>query len=78
MSAVVELAKAANFASLTPGTWVELTGEAAAVWVACAECGVRGSLEDHTIAPDGTVSPSLVCPGECGWHVFGRLIGWTR
>lgn len=35
----------------------------------------------HQIAPDGTVSPSLHHPAtddvlECGFHVFGRFIGW--
>lgn len=73
---VVRIPKAANFASLTPGTWVKLTGPDGAVWVACGECGVRGSLEDHTIAPDGVVRPSLVCPVNCGWHVNGWLAGW--
>lgn len=79
MAAVLsyELVKVETFLALGPGTWVELKGDAAAVWVACAECGVRGSLEDHRIAPDGTITPSLVCPVECGWHVFARLVGWT-
>ena len=77
MSEIVELAKAETFLKLGPGMWIELSGEAAAVWVACGACGVRGSLEDHSISDDGTISPSLVCPAECGWHVFARLAGWT-
>ena len=27
---------------------------------------------------DGNVSPSLVCPVECGWHVFAVLKGARR
>lgn len=39
--------------------------------------GHLASLDDHTIAADGTVSPSLDCPeGGCGWHVHARLVGW--
>lgn len=74
---IVELAKADNFLRLAPGTWLKTGGEGASVWVACGGCGARGMLSDHAIADDGTVSPSLVCPVECGWHVSGRLVGWT-
>jgi hypothetical protein len=36
----------------------------------------------HRIAGDGTVSPSLFHPAtddllECGFHVFGRFVGWN-
>lgn len=36
-----------------------------------------GSLTDHTIADDGTVSPSVVCqhPG-CDFHEFIKLDEW--
>lgn len=81
MGEVVELAKVETFLALGPGTWAEIAVDAegeGVVWVACGECGVRGSLEDHTIGPDGTVRPSLVCPAECGWHIFAKLVGWTR
>jgi hypothetical protein len=46
--------------------------------IACPACGGWFSLvKNHTIASDGTVSPSVVCthPG-CTWHVFVRLDGW--
>lgn len=44
----------------------------------CAN-GHIGSLDDHTIADDGTVSPSVVCqkPG-CNFHEFIRLDEWPR
>ena len=44
-------------------------------WVACPN-GHLADL-DHTIAADGTVSPSVVCPeGGCGWHEHVQLEGW--
>lgn len=30
---------------------------------------------DHSVAADGTVSPSVECQ-SCDWHVFARLEGW--
>lgn len=34
--------------------------------------------EGHQIAPDGTVSPSVVCPHDgCDFHEFVRLENWT-
>ena len=48
-------------------------------YVSCPNCGRVGTLEppDHTIAPDGAVTPSLVCPYDCGYHEFVRLEDWT-
>lgn len=47
--------------------------------MSCPGCGRIGVLEppDHTIAPDGAVTPSLVCPYDCGFHEHVRLEGWT-
>lgn len=49
------------------------------LFLRCA-CGLCMGLDDHTVAADGTVSPSLHHPddahGGCGWHVFGRLLDW--
>ena len=50
-------------------------GRGREVWVKCS-CGAGGTL-DHRVAADGTVSPSLVCPGECGWHVHGCVTAHT-
>lgn len=45
--------------------------------VKCANGHIAG-LQNHTVAADGTVSPSLDCAVEsCDWHVHGRLMGWT-
>ena len=46
------------------------------VLLSCAN-GHLATVRSHTIAADGTVSPSLLCFVEgCGWHVFGRLEDW--
>ena len=45
--------------------------------VCCPGCGRIGSLLDHTIDPDGSVTPSLDCPFEqCDFHEFVKLADW--
>lgn len=49
--------------------------------VVCAQ-GHSGLIDEHTIADDGTVMPSVVCTGPdgkggCAWHEFVRLEGWA-
>jgi hypothetical protein len=40
--------------------------------------GHIGSLDDHEIADDGTVSPSVVCPHVgCGFHDNIKLADWN-
>lgn len=40
------------------------------------ECAL--SPQVHSVAADGTVHPSYVCPVDgCGFHEFVRLEGWT-
>lgn len=68
-----------------PGTWVRwLFGPTAIVGAAviCPTCGRGMSIGGgqpfgscHSIAPDGTVSPSVVCH-SCSWHTFIRLADW--
>jgi len=44
--------------------------------VACPLCGTEGDLEEgkHEVDYDGTVSPSLICPGDsCDWHDHAKL-----
>lgn len=46
----------------------------------CPGCGKDLSISGkiHTIATDGAVSPSMVCPHQpCTFHAFIRLEGWT-
>jgi hypothetical protein len=73
------------FGDNTRGTWRPLkTPEGPSATVCCLECGGSSTLTVHTIAADGTVTPSLGCPwqmkGEpaCGWHVFVKLEGWAE
>jgi ribosomal protein S27AE len=61
-----------------PGTWRPARVEG--VWTVriwCPRCGLSATLEEHQIAPDGYVYPSLVCPHRCGFHEFGRLCDWS-
>ena len=45
--------------------------------VCCPGCGKIGSLAEHTIDPDGTVTPSLVCPfAHCDFHDMAKLADW--
>lgn len=46
----------------------------------CPGCGKVGMLgSNHTVAPDGTVHPSDVCPyPPCSFHEFIFLDDWAR
>ena len=65
-----------------PGTWKRVTGDLADIGylavVRCPECKLLESIaRKHTVAADGKVSPSVVCPHDgCNWHVYVRLDGW--
>lgn len=61
----------------TPLTWTLL--RMGSRWSAMAVCpnGHEGSLDDHAIAEDGVVTPSVVCPEKkCGFHDYVQLEGW--
>ncbi len=59
------------------GEWTErhTNGERTAR-IRCPGCGEFGSLENHEIAADGSVSPSVVCPTDCGFHELVKLENW--
>lgn len=43
----------------------------------CPKCACEGSLRNHEIAADGTVTPSCVCPySPCDFHEMVKLVGW--
>jgi hypothetical protein len=45
----------------------------------CGGCGYISTMSNHTIAADGTVKPSLLCPNdECSFHVWGKLLAWEE
>lgn len=58
-------------------TWDPAKAEHVTAVVACPTCDALFTLQNHTIADDGTVRPSVVCPRRCGYHEFVRLEGWT-
>lgn len=60
------------------GEWKPLRSEGThTASVRCPECDELATLIDHTIAPNGMISPSLQCPTkDCTWHVNARLAGW--
>lgn len=80
---MVELKKWPFNVHIPPGHWryvgvkvdVDTIGDYKVV-VTCPSCGGRADLTDHTIERDGTVSPSLICPRECGWHDTAKLAGF--
>jgi hypothetical protein len=62
-----------------PLTWrgVTMSDGKRSATVCCAN-GHSAHLADHSIAPDGTVLPSLFCPEEgCTWHQHVKLLGWA-
>lgn len=59
------------------GTWRPVRGGVSAR-LTCPSCGLDAEL-DHEIRPDGTVFPSVQCPGQdCGFHDNVRLADWGR
>lgn len=60
----------------TPAWWKDEDGF---VLMRCA-CGDLAGLNTHEIDSDGNVNPSIwhdESEGGCGWHVWGRLLGWN-
>lgn len=64
---------------LEGGSWRRWAGSRGAfgVLLTCPGCGYEAFL-DHDVAPDGSVSPSVVCPMDCGFHDFVRLEDWDE
>jgi hypothetical protein len=69
---------------LTPGAWMRWTAEftngTRIMAVLCCPNGHLGSIssEVHSIAPNGSVTPSYVCPRKgCTFHTFIVLDGWA-
>ena len=70
----------------SPGEWMRTIVDEfsdATRWgaiITCPECKRRLLVRDHTIAPDGQISPSVGHPAEypfCSWHTHPQLIGWS-
>jgi hypothetical protein len=61
------------------GTWslVDVAPDRYGVVASCPLCGGTGQLFRHTVADDGTVNPSYVCPYEpCTFHEMVTLADW--
>lgn len=48
----------------------------------CCGNGHLAFVSGHDVDGDGNISPSILCRtpvdgGECGWHVFARMEGWS-
>ena len=55
--------------------WVYTKGNHTAA-LCCPTCGHAFCLVGHRVNDQGDVSPSVVCPHGCGFHVMMRLDGW--
>lgn len=60
-----------------PGTWKGLgTPNGRSASFTCPN-GHVGTLSDHDIAADGSVTPSVVCSYDgCDFHEYIQLEGW--
>ena len=55
------------------------TGWILAAIVTCPKCGLQSSVQVHTIAADGAVSPALRCPNQmCNFEESVILEGWKQ
>ena len=60
---------------MNPGEYEQ--SSAANAFVCCPDCGNVASLSQHTVDPDGSVHPSLVCPHDgCKFHEWVILDEW--
>ncbi len=58
------------------GVWNYSFGQVLNAVISCTDCGAIGTL-DHTISSEGLVTPSVVCPRDCGYHEVGVILsGW--
>ncbi len=76
---MVVFVKASNGArTILPGRWWTHThaDQRLGVSISCPRCAKHAVLE-HDVAHDGTISGSIVCPHDCGFHDHGRLEGWA-
>lgn len=79
---MIEIPKKRNYGDSIPGSWYLVYKEKHTIFV-CPSCGQPSCLQDeargnnHTITPDGTVQPSVVCnwPG-CTFHDFIKLLDY--
>lgn len=73
---MLELPKALN-ANWQPSTWHFYQAQDGKRTVYINDGNDLLSLARHTINPDGTVRPSVLCP-TCGFHDDIKLLGWEK
>ena len=56
------------------GNWSEcFSKDGIEVTLKCPGCGQLQGLGDHELMADGTVTPSVQCYYDCGFHDYVRL-----
>lgn len=53
--------------------WIHGSERKQTVALQCPTCSKAFCLANHTIDNSGIVSPSVVCPFECGFHVMMEI-----
>lgn len=43
----------------------------------CPVCNQIFGMAAHTVDDEGKVTPSIVCPGGCGFHCWVQLNNWA-
>lgn len=76
---VLPPAKTWDYAPTYEGRWAHVYADDLAFATCPFGHTCRLSKKVHSVAADGTLSPSYVCPATgCTFHDFVRLVGWTR
>lgn len=57
------------------GKYIQMGG--GEVMICCPGCGKSAYL-DHEISEGGKVSPSVVCPDNCGFHEYVELDAYVE
>jgi len=58
--------------------WARVCGEDLAFSTCPLGHTCRISRKIHSVSPDGTLSPSYVCPGTgCTFHDYVQFVGWA-
>lgn len=78
---MIKLSRSDDFVPNTWRQWIDRDFknkvDVTTACVTCPNCGNAMSLKEHTIAENGIVSPSLICPTEnCSFHEFVHLEDW--
>lgn len=59
------------------GEYFRGTADQVALQFCCPLCLSTFGMGAHQILPDGTVTPSVVCPNKCGFHTNVTFLDWA-